>query len=69
MLAGVLKSKTAVKISIQIMEAFVSMRRFISSNAQIFQRLCDIEIKQVEYDKKFDELFNASPLYCANPVF
>ncbi len=39
MLSGVLKSNTAVKISIQIMSAFVAMRRFISSNAQIFQRL------------------------------
>ncbi len=39
MLSGVLKSDTAVRISIQIMSAFVAMRKFISSNAQIFQRL------------------------------
>jgi hypothetical protein len=31
MLSGVLKSDVAVKISIQIMNAFVNMRRFISS--------------------------------------
>ncbi|MDD4353212.1 MAG: ORF6N domain-containing protein [Candidatus Nanoarchaeia archaeon] len=59
MLSGVLKSDTAVKISIQIMNAFVSMRKFISSNAQIFQRLDNVEIKQVEYDKKFNEIFDA----------
>jgi hypothetical protein len=36
MLSGVLKSETAVKISIQIMNTFVNMRRFISSNAGVF---------------------------------
>ena len=59
MLSGVLKSETAVKISIQIMSAFVAMRRFISSNAQIFQRLDIVENKQIEHDKKFDEIFDA----------
>jgi len=36
MLAGVLRSDTAVKMSIQIINAFVAMRRFIATNAQIF---------------------------------
>jgi hypothetical protein len=36
MLAGVLRSDTAVKMSIQIINAFVAMRRFIAANAQIF---------------------------------
>ncbi|MBI4453469.1 ORF6N domain-containing protein, partial [Candidatus Woesearchaeota archaeon] len=59
MLSGVLKSKTAVGISIQIMKAFVAMRQFISSNAQMFQRLNVVERKQIEHDKKFDEIFDA----------
>jgi hypothetical protein len=59
MLSGVLKSDTAVKISIQIINAFISMRKFIFSNAQIFQRLDAVEIKQIEYDKKFNEVFDA----------
>lgn len=59
MLSGVLKSNTAVKISIQIISAFVAMRRFISSNAQIFQRLEVVETKQIEHDNKFDEIFDA----------
>ena len=59
MLSGVLKSAAAISVSIQIMSAFVSMRRFISSNALIFQRLDVIESKQIEYNKKFDELFDA----------
>ena len=39
MLSGVLRSDMAVKMSIQIINAFVAMRRFIATNAQIFQRL------------------------------
>lgn len=59
MLSGVLKSDTAVRVSIQIMNAFVAMRKFISSNARIFQRLDVVERKQIEHDKKFDEIFDA----------
>ncbi len=59
MLSGVLKSNTAVRISIQIMSAFVAMRRFISSNAQLFNRLDLVETKQVEQDKKFNKIFDA----------
>lgn len=46
MLSGVLKSDTAIRISIQIINAFVAMRKFISLNAQIFQRLDPIEVRE-----------------------
>jgi hypothetical protein len=59
MLAGVLKSDIAVKISIKIIETFVEMRKFIQSNAQVFQRLDRVEVKLLENDQKFDKLFNA----------
>jgi len=59
MLSGVLKSDRAIRISIQIMGAFVAMRKFISSNAQMFHRLDTVEKKQVEHDKKFDQIFDA----------
>jgi len=63
MLSAVLKSDTAVKVSIQIMDAFVSMRRFIAANAGVFQRLETVERKQIEHkvetDHKFDQIFNA----------
>jgi hypothetical protein len=59
MLSGVLRSETAVKISVQIINAFVTMRRFIASNAQIFQRLDTLEIKQLDTDKKIDNVLNA----------
>ena len=63
MLSGVLKSETAVRTSIQIINAFVAMRRFIATNAQVFQRLGAVERKQIEYkvetDQKFEQIFNA----------
>lgn len=59
MLSAVLKSETAVKVSIQIMNAFVAMRRFLQANAQIFQRLDTLELKQIQTDHKVDTILNA----------
>jgi hypothetical protein len=59
MLSAVLRSETAVKVSVQIINAFVAMRRFIAANARIFQRLDTLEIKQLETDKKIDKVLNA----------
>jgi len=59
MLSAILRSETAVKVSIQIMNAFVSMRRFLLSNAQVFQRLDSLELKQLETDKKLERALNA----------
>jgi len=59
MLASVLRSETAVKVSIQIMQAFVEMKKFISVNAGIFQRLDKVEQKQIETDQKFEQIFKA----------
>ena len=59
MLAGVLKSETAVKTSIHIINAFVAMRRFIATNARIFQWLDTVERKQLEADENFKKIFNA----------
>ena len=63
MLSGVLKSEPAVKVSIQIMNAFVSMRKFIVQNAEVFYRLDSVEKKQVEFEMKtndnFDKIFDA----------
>lgn len=58
MLASVLNNDKAIKVSIQIMRAFVMMRRFLSANAQIFQRLDKTELKLLDHDKKINQLFN-----------
>lgn len=64
MLSTVLHSETAISVSIQIMDAFTTMRHFITSHAQAFQRLEIIERNQLalnvhlaENDKKFEEVF------------
>ena len=58
MLSGILKNKIAVQVSINIMNAFVEMRKFIAINGQVFERLTNIEYKLLDHDKKFDEVFN-----------
>ena len=54
MLSAVLSSQKAVDTSIRIMDAFVGMRRYLSSNAHIFQRLDHLEMQQLE-NKKWKE--------------
>ncbi len=54
MLSAVLPSQMAVDTSIRIMDAFVGMRRYLSSNAHIFQRLDHLEMQQLE-NKKWKE--------------
>lgn len=55
MLASVLHSDAAVNVSIGIMRAFVEMRRFIANNALLFERISNVELKQLEYQKHTDE--------------
>lgn len=71
MLSTVLRSKTAIEISIRIMDVFVAMRHFLANNASVFQRLETIEHHQLEMqlsqqemqqhqqatDKRLDEVF------------
>lgn len=59
MLSSVLKSQTAIDVSIKIINAFVEMRKFILTNAQVFQRLESLEIKQIVNDNKFEKIFDA----------
>lgn len=59
MLSAVLKTDTAVEMSVKIIDAFVAMRRFILANAQVFQRLDKLELKQLETDQKIDNVIKA----------
>jgi len=56
-LSGVLKSKRAIEINILIMRAFVSMRKFISRNAELFEKINYVESKQIDYQLKADKNF------------
>ena len=62
MLSAVVTSQTAVNTSIRIMDAFVGMRRYLSANAHIFQRLDRVEMQQIEHKhwmEKTDDKINA----------
>ncbi|MCH4154000.1 MAG: ORF6N domain-containing protein [Saccharofermentans sp.] len=58
MLSGVLRSDVAVQVSIRIMNTFVEMRRFIANNALLFEKVSNMELKQLEYQKSTDERFD-----------
>jgi hypothetical protein len=59
MLSSVLKSDTAIEVSIKIIEAFVEMRKIIFDNNLIHFRIDKIERKQLESEEKFDLIFKA----------
>jgi len=63
MLSSVLRTDVAVQMSIQIIRAFVSMKKFISNNANLFEKIEQIEKRQLTYeiksDEKFETLFKA----------
>lgn len=59
MLSAVLRSDVAIRVSIQIINAFVEMRSFIQSNASLFQRMDAVEHKQQITDQKVNDLFLA----------
>jgi len=59
MLSAVLRSETAVRVSIQIIQAFVKMRKVMMNNALLYKRIEVIERKQLETDEKFELVFKA----------
>lgn len=59
MLSAVLRSEIAVKVSIQIMNAFVELRKLVGQETLQHLRLSRIENKLIEHDQKFNKLFSA----------
>ena len=58
MLSGLLKSDIAAKVNVLIIKAFVSMKKYLSDNKDIFRRLTTVEYEMIECKDKIDELFN-----------
>ncbi len=54
MLSALLKSDIAVSVSVNIMKAFIEMRKFLMINGQVFERLTSVENKLLEHDKNLD---------------
>jgi hypothetical protein len=55
MLSGLLRSDTVAQVSIGIMNAFVEIRQFISSNQDVFANIANINRRLLEHDNKFLE--------------
>ncbi|MHB1463715.1 MAG: ORF6N domain-containing protein [Thermoleophilia bacterium] len=56
MLSSVLRSKRAVQVNIEIMRAFVRLRRMLASNEELSRKLDALEQK---YDAQFKAVFDA----------
>ena len=56
MLSSVLRSDRAVRANIEIMRAFVQLRRMLASNANMARKLAALEKK---YDQQFKIVFDA----------
>ncbi len=59
MLSAVLRSDTAIEISIKIIDTFVHIRKFLAANGSIFQRLDTIEQTLLKHEDNFDKIFGA----------
>ena len=61
MLSAVLRSDTAVEVSIRIMDEFVAMRHLLAENATLLERLRGVELNQAALrqstDERFDQVF------------
>ena len=57
MLASVLRSKVAINVSIQIINAFVDMRKILIDYSGLLQRMEGVERKLIESDQKFERVF------------
>jgi len=56
MLSGIIQSKRAVAVNVEIMRAFVRLRQMLATNANLERRLSDLEKK---YDAQFKVVFDA----------
>lgn len=68
MLAALLRTNIAVKVSINIMRAFVKMRRYIAHN-NIVGRLNNVEQKIIEHDNKFEQVLSKMEVEKNNHLF
>lgn len=73
MLSSVLRSDTAVEVNIRIMRAFTMIPQLVNHNAQIIQRIFNIEQHQIETDEKIgiilEKIEEQSPKLLPEQVF
>ena len=73
MLAGLLRSEIAINANIAIMRAFVAMRRFLSTNAGMFQRIERLEqhqkITELKVERVLQRMDNLAPTITPEQIF
>ncbi len=73
MLSSVLRSDIAVEVNIRIMRAFTMIPQLVNHNAQIIQRIFNIEQHQIETDEKIgiilEKIEEQSPKLLPEQVF
>jgi len=62
MLSSVLNSDRAIDVNVEIMRAFVRLRRMLASHAELARKLAELEKK---YDRRFQVVFEAIKLLMA----
>jgi phage regulator Rha-like protein len=67
MLAGVLKSERAVKISINIIKAFVKLREILSTHKELAKKFSELERKIEKHDDEIRMIFDAIRALMAPP--
>ncbi len=65
MLSSILHSKRAIRVNIEIMRAFVELRKFLASHAELARKLEEMEKK---YDSQFRVVFEAIRQLMAPPA-
>ncbi|HEY3242453.1 MAG TPA: ORF6N domain-containing protein [Phycisphaerae bacterium] len=59
MLSSVLRSKRAIRVNLEIMRAFVRLRRVLAVNAELARRLDDLEQRVGQHDEQFAAVIQA----------
>jgi phage regulator Rha-like protein len=59
MLSGVLNSKRAIRVNVQIMRAFVRIRKVISLHKEVYYKLAELEEKIERHDSEIVDIFEA----------
>jgi len=67
MLSGVLNSKLAVKVNVEIMRTFVKLRGVLSTHKELAHKLKDLESKIEKHDEEIHTIFEAIRQLMAPP--
>jgi hypothetical protein len=59
MLSSVLKSERAIQVNIEIMRAFVKLRRILSTHKNLAHKIGELEGKIAKHDEEIQAIFEA----------